>query len=88
MTKTNKQLMIASQHLRVLLFGIKNMILGTCVFALLFFSIFGFTVVAGEEGYAAVFDFILSCFMLGGSVASMYLLGVSQKRRGGRYVEK
>ena len=87
MTKTNKHLMIASRYLRVLLLGIKNMILGTSIFALLFISIFGFTVVSGEKGYEAVFDFILSCLMLAGSVASIYLLGVPRKRRGGRYVE-
>lgn len=90
MTKSelNKRLIKVGHHFRFVLTGIKCAILGAATFTLLVMSIWGFTVVAGQAGYAAVSDFILACTMLAGSVACLYLLGRPTKRGGGRYVEK
>ena len=90
MTKfgTNKALVVIGRHAWILFTALKRMIMSTSVLGLFVISFMGFDLVSKEGGYAAVFDFILSCFLFAVAVAGMYLLGNSRKTRGGRYVEK
>ena len=89
MTKSEfRRKMIISNLTRILLAGLKYMIAGTLTLGMLVVSVFGFCLVSKDGGYVAVFDFIVSCFLLAASVASIYLLGIPRKRRGGKYVEK
>ena len=92
MNKTNikRPLATVGYHVRVLLMGCLNVFAGTANIALLAVSIYGFIVVSRESGYAAVLEFMYSCFSLALSVASMYLMGlpVRIKRKGGRKYEQ
>ena len=88
MTKSefHKRMIVLGKYARVLLVGFQYMIAGTLTIGLLTVTVMGFCLVSRDSGYVAVFDFIVSCFMLVVSIASMYLLGIPRKRRGGKYV--
>ena len=86
--KVHKNLSIVGYHARILLFGIRNMLVGTLTLLLFATAIFGFHLVSEGGGYLAVLDFIMSCVALIVAVCSVYLLGFPRKRRGGRYVER
>ena len=88
MTKSefHKRMIVLGQYVRILLVGFKYMIGGTLTIGLLTVAVMGFCMVSRDSGYVAVFDFIVSCFMLAVSIASLYLLGIPRKHRGGKYV--
>ena len=90
MTKFNfhKQMTIIGHHTHILWRGLKYMLAGTLTTGMFVATFVGFHLVSRDSGYLAVYDFIASCFLLLISIASIYLLGLTQKRRGGRYVEK
>ena len=90
MTKSefNKKMIVISRYAKVLFYGLKHMVLGVLTMGLFVTTFAGFSLVSRHSGYVAVFDFIISCFLLIVSVVSMYLLGRPGKRRGGRYVEE
>ena len=90
MTKSSlhKRMFILGKCALVLLSGLRYMILGTLTLGLFAVAIAGFCLVPIDDGYQAVLDFIAACFTLLVSVASMYLLGLPRKRRGGRYEAK
>lgn len=89
MTKSefHKKMTIVGHHARILLHGLFIMFVGIFAVVSLIIAIAGFCFVSQEGGYVAVFDFIVSLFLLAVSLASMYFLGLPGRQRGGRYVE-
>ena len=66
----------------VFLRGLGRTLYGTFIAGLIATSVYGFSLIHGENGYAAVFDFIASCGLLVLALFNMYVLG--NKRRGGK----
>lgn len=83
-----EKLIPIGHHARILWTGVKYMIGGTITIGLLFAAVIGFCLVTRDGGYAAVIDFLISCFLLSVAVAGLYFMGLFGKRRGGHYVEK
>ena len=87
--KDKKGLLITVRHhALILLNALKRMVFSTLTISLFVIAISGFCLVAREDGYLAVFDFICSCAAFAVAVASMYFLGNPRNTRGGRYVEE
>ena len=59
--------------------GIGRTIYGAFISSLVAVAIYGFTLIKGENGYAAVFDFVASCSLLILALCNMYLLGAKRK---------
>ena len=83
-----KKMIVISRYTRILVLGLKYMLGGLLTAGLLVTTFAGFSLVSRHSGYVAVFDFIISCFLLLVSAACMYFLGLPKKQRGGRYVER
>lgn len=66
-------------HGKILLKGFRNMLFGTATAGLIVLAGYGFYVVPGEGGYAAVCDFILAAATLSVAVSSMYVMGGNKK---------
>ena len=75
-------------HCRILLFGFARTILGTLIVLAIALSIYGLWSIPKEGGYAAVFDFVMSCVLLTIAGVSMYILGlpgkINTKKKGGK----
>ena len=69
-------------HSMTFLRGIGRTLYGAFITGLIATSIYGFLLIGQEDGYAAVFDFIASCAVLGVALCNAYLLG--GKRKGGK----
>ncbi len=84
MTKINfkKMLHNVAHHAWILFTGLKRMIISTLTVGLFALAIYGFCTVSTENGYAAVTDFIVSCFTFITAVLGMYYLGIPRKIRG------
>lgn len=88
-TKEKNDLLIAvGHHARILFNALKRMVFSALTIVLFVIAIAGFCLVAREDGYIAVFDFICSCATFAVAVVGMYFLGNPRKTRGGRYVEE
>lgn len=69
-------------HTTVLLNGLGRTLYGAFITSLLVTACYGFWLIKGESGYAAVFDFIASIALLFVAFCNVYLLG--GKRKGGK----
>ena len=59
----------------ILLNGFIAVIISCLIVSLLGFAIYGLFSIPNEMGFAAVFDFIISCLSLVVAVANLYYLG-------------
>lgn len=80
--KFNNVFKMAKHHTNILLRGIARTIYGAFITGLFGVAIFGFVLIKGEAGYAAVFDFIAAIATLIVALANAYALGC--KRKGGK----
>ena len=82
--KTNfeKFLRQANFHFGIVLRGLARTLYGAFITGLVAIAIYGFVLIKGESGYAAVFDFIASIATLVIALANAYWLG--GKRKGGK----
>lgn len=69
-------------HGKVLLRGLGRTIYGAVITGLFGTAVYGFVLIRGESGYAAVFDFVASISVLVIAFCNAYLLG--SKRKGGK----
>lgn len=72
----------AQFHAAVVVRGLARTLYGAFITGLIGFAIYGFFLIKGESGYAAVFDFIASVATLVVALANAYVLG--GKRKGGK----
>lgn len=69
-------------HINIFLRGIARTLYGAFITGLVAVAIYGFVLIKGENGYAAVFDFVASCGLLVLALCNAYILGC--KRKGGK----
>lgn len=67
-------------HTKVLLKGLKRVVLGATTAGLIVFSVYGFRMIPTEGGYAAVGDFIAAIAMMILGMLCMYAMGANYKR--------
>lgn len=69
-------------HSSVFLNGLVRTLHGAFISGLIAIAVYGFWLIKGESGYAAVFDFVASIAVLVVASCNVYLLG--GKRKGGK----
>lgn len=69
----------AKFHLGILLRGLSRTLYGTLIAGLFGIAIYGFVLIKGENGYAAVFDFVAAIATLAVALANAYALGGRRK---------
>ena len=67
-------------HTKVLLKGLKRVVLGASTAGLIAFAVYGFRMIPTEGGYAAVCDFIVAIAMMTIGMLCMYAMGAGYKR--------
>lgn len=77
--KFEKYIKLAKFHLGIVLRGLARTLHGAFITGLIAFAVYGFVLIKGESGYAAVFDFVASVATLVVALANAYALG--SKRR-------
>ena len=80
--KSNNFINQFKHHTSVLLSGLGRTLYGAFITGVLATAIYGFWLIKGESGYAAVFDFVASIALLVVAFCNVYLLG--GKRKGGK----
>lgn len=78
---TNKVTTVTWFHMRTFIRGLGRVIESTLVAGAAAGSVYGFTLISGETGYAAVWDFVVSSVMLVIAMVGVYAVG----HRGRRY---
>ena len=68
---------------KILMKGLWRMTCGSVTAGLMAVAVWGFTMIASEDGYAAVVNFMGAAVALGMSIVFLYVLGGGKKRRGG-----
>ena len=66
-------------HGLILLKGLLVMLAGTSIAALLAVSVYGFSLVPSDGGYAAVLDFVVATGCMGIAVGCVYAIGGGKK---------
>lgn len=80
--KFNNILKMFRNHINIILRGLARTLYGAFITCLFTVAIYGFLLIKGEAGYAAVFDFIAAIATLVVALANAYALGC--KRKGGK----
>lgn len=67
-------------HTKVLLKGLKRVVLGASTAGLIAFAVYGFYMIPSEGGYAAVLDFVAAIATMTLGMLCMYAMGAGYKR--------
>ena len=67
-------------HTRILLKGFVKILCGAFITAVIAVGVYGFISVPGEDGYAAVCDFLISAALVLVALCGMYLMGGRGKK--------
>lgn len=78
--KIKKAMVVAWFHTRTFLRGLGRVIGSTTVAGAASVSVYGFTLISGETGYAAVGDFVASCALLVIALMGIYVVGRRDQR--------
>lgn len=90
-TRINKVITAVWFHTRTFLRGLGRVIGSTLVAGAAAGSVYGFTLIASETGYAAVLDFVTSCVLLVIAMMGVYTSGKRgrcYKKDKGRFVKE
>lgn len=71
-------------HTKVLLKGLKRVVLGATTASMIAFAVYGFRAIPTEGGYTAVCDFIAAIAMMMLGMLCMYAMGAGYKRGANR----
>lgn len=70
-------------HFKVMMKGLWRATCGSAIAGMIALAVYGFTNIASEDGYVAVFDFVGAVIVLGMAMLFIYTLGGGKRNKGG-----